>query len=312
MEAVAKPTNVYFENLTPTEGALVIFPCYPGYGMTLGNSLRRVLLSSVSGSAVTKVKFKSVDHEFSTIKGVKEDVIDIILNLKQARFKVHSAEPVKLSVVKKGKGTLKVGDFPKKGEIEAINKDLVLATLTDKDAEIEVEITVERGLGYVPVENREKDKLQLGEIAIDAVYTPLKTVSFKVENVRVGQRTDFDKITLNIKTDGSLSPREAAEAAAKILTEQFSVLEKIEEMPQEARGVTSTGELTAAKDDGSLDSLKLSTRALNALKEGGITTITELTKLTEAKLLALDGFGKTALVEVKEKLAKEKLALTAE
>ena len=197
--------------------------CYPGYGMTLGNAFRRALLSSLPGAAVTSVKIKGVDHEFSTIPHVLEDVIQIILNLKQVRFKLYSDGPVILSLKAKGEKKVKASDIKASSDVEVINKDIHIATLTDKKAEIEIEIEVDRGLGYMPVEQRKKEKLTIGSIAVDAIFSPIKRVNYEIENMRVGDRTDFNRLQIDIETDGSISPEEAFEKAARILVSHFSL-----------------------------------------------------------------------------------------
>ncbi len=203
---------------------------YPGYGVTVGNSLRRVLLSSLPGAAITQMKIKGVQHEFSTIPGVIEDVITIAMNLKQLRFKILTAEPQKAVLKVKGEKEVKGSDFEIPGQLELINKDAHIATLTSKNAEFELEIQVERGLGYVPVESRKKQgKQEIGVISIDAIYTPIVRVNYKVDNMRVGERTDFDRLDIEITTDGTITPEEAFQSAVKTLVDHFSILQGKEE-----------------------------------------------------------------------------------
>ena len=198
---------------------------YPGYGITIGNSLRRVLLSSLPGAAVTQIKIKGVQHEFSTIPGVLEDVITIVMNLKQLRFKIHSDEPQKAVLNIKGEKKIKGSDFKIPTQLELMNKDCQIATLTDKKKELEMEIQVEKGIGYEPVERRKKQKkLEIGVIPIDAIFTPVRRVSYKVENMRVGERTDFDRLKLEIETDGTITPEEAFSQASEVLIKHFSLL----------------------------------------------------------------------------------------
>lgn len=198
---------------------------YPGYGVTIGNSLRRVLLSSLPGAAITQMKIKGVQHEFSTIPGVVEDVIAIAMNLKQLRFKILTAEPQKAFLKVKGEKEVKGSDFEIPGQLELINKDAHIATLTSKNTEFELEIQVERGLGYEPVENRKKQgKQEIGVISIDAIFTPIVRVNYKVDNMRVGERTDFDRLDIEITTDGTITPEEAFQSAAKTLVDHFSIL----------------------------------------------------------------------------------------
>lgn len=218
------PSTIESKKIADDSSQIVIFSCYPGYGTTLGNALRRILLSSLEGAAATAIKIKGVDHEFSTIKNVKEDVIEIILNIKQLRFQVFSDEPVELKLKVKGKKIVTAKEFEKNSLVKVVNADHKIFTLNNKEAEVELKIMVQKGRGYVPVEAREKEKLDIGYIAIDAVYTPVKNVNFKIEHVRVEQMTNYDKLVLNVKTDGSVTPEEAVTAAANILVEHFTLI----------------------------------------------------------------------------------------
>jgi len=200
----------------------------PGYGATIANPLRRVLLSSLEGAAVTAIKIKGVDHEFTAVPGVMEDIIQIILNVKRIRFKLHSEGPVKIILSAKGEKEVTAADIKTTSDAEIINPDQHIATLTDKKAEFEVEFDVERGVGYVPVEQKQKDKLAIGVIAVDAIFSPVRMVNFTVENVRVGQRIDFHKITIDIETDGSIEPEEALRRASEILVKHFETIGSIE------------------------------------------------------------------------------------
>ncbi|MFH1656334.1 MAG: DNA-directed RNA polymerase subunit alpha [Candidatus Nealsonbacteria bacterium] len=199
---------------------------YPGYGVTIGNSMRRVLLSSLEGASVTQVKIKGVNHEFSTISGVLEDVIVIIMNLKQMRFKMYTDEPQKAVLKIKGEKEIKGSDFKIPSQVELINGSCNIATISDKKTEIEMEIKIEKGLGYDPAEQRKrKEKLEIGVMPVDSIFTPVRRVSFKVENMRVGERTDFDRLNLEIETDGTITPEDAFFQSAKILVNHFSLLE---------------------------------------------------------------------------------------
>lgn len=206
------------------ESVLTVEPCYQGYGTTVGNALRRVLLSSLPGAAGYAVKIKGAQHEFTTLKGVKEDVLGLILNIKQLRLKVFTDEPVKLVLKGKGSGVVKAGDIEKDAAVEIINKDLAIAELTEKDAEIDIEIFVNKGRGYLPVEERDKSDLEVGAIAIDSLYSPVVNVGFKVENTRVGEITNYDKLIMNIETDGTITPEEAVDQAVKIISDYFTVV----------------------------------------------------------------------------------------
>lgn len=240
MSNIPLPEQVKVESIGPNRATVTVEPCYPGYGVTIGNALRRVLLSSLQGAAITAVKFNDVPHEFSSLPHVKEDVIDLILNLKQVRLRCFSEEPVTVVVKAKGKRELRAGDLATSAEVEVTNPDLVVATLTDPKAELNMELTVQRGRGYLPVESREKEKLELGTIAVDAIFSPVVSVGMKVDNVRVEQFTNYERVSLTVATDGSLSPEAAVAEAAKVLVGQFSfvagseVLATVEE-PAEAK-----------------------------------------------------------------------------
>ncbi len=236
MEQLLLPSKIHFtKGERPYQGVLTVEPCVPGYGTTLGNALRRILLSSLSGAAVTAVKIKGVDHEFSTLSNVKEDVLEIILNLKTLRLKCFSEHPVKLLLSAKGEKVVTAGDFSKNADVEIMNQALVLATLTDKTAALEMEITVEQGRGYRATEERIKDKLDLGTIAIDALYSPVLNVSYKVEATRLGEKTDYDKLVLTVETDGTLDVLEACRQAITILLNHLRVLEdELKEVTYEA------------------------------------------------------------------------------
>lgn len=230
MEPILLPNKIEIKKgKEPHSAELVLSPCYQGYGTTIGNALRRVLLSSIPGAAVTAIKIKGADHEFSTIPDVKEDVVQVILNLKQLRLRIHTDEPVRLHIHVKGEKKVTAKDIEPNAQVEIINKDLHIAEITGKDAELDMDIFAEQGRGYLTVEERSKSGLEIGTIAIDAVYTPIKNVGFKVEPVRVGQITNFDALTLSIETDGSITPEEAIKQAAKILLEHFNIVETMGE-----------------------------------------------------------------------------------
>lgn len=240
MEPIILPSKIEIKKgKLPNEAVITVEPCYYGYGTTLGNALRRVILSSLPGAAVTAVKIKGVQHEFSTIPHVKEDVIEIILNLKQLRMRVYSAEPVRLILKAKGEREVKAKDIEKSSDVEIVNPDLHIANLTHKNADLEMEIFVSQGRGYVPVEAREKEKLEVGMIAVDSIFTPIKNIGYKVENVRVGDITNYDKLILNIETDGTITPEEALKQAAQILINHFNLFlegpKKEEEVAKEVK-----------------------------------------------------------------------------
>lgn len=225
MEHILLPSKMYFEpGQRPHEGVLVVEPCFHGYGTTLGNALRRVLLSSLPGAAVTAIKIKGVTHEFQSIEHVKEDVLEIILNVKALRLKLHSDQPVKLSLKVEGAKAVTGADIDPNAEVEIVNTDQVICTTTDASSKFEMELTVEKGRGYVPTEEREHESHDLGTIAIDALFSPVRSVGYRVENTRIGDITNYDKLIMNIETDGSLTPEEAVQASAQLLIDHFALL----------------------------------------------------------------------------------------
>lgn len=223
MKHIPLPKKFYAEEIAEGKHAkVVIEPCFPGYGLTLGNALRRTILSSLPGGAVTAVKIKGVKHEFSSLENVPEDVLEIILALKTLRFKVYSEEPAVLKLSAKGKGKVTAADIEKSLDAEVINPEALIANLTDDSAAIEMELTVAKGIGYVPVEEQERGKGEIGNIAVDSIFTPVINVGLSVEATRVGQKTDYDKLVLDITTDGTINPIDAVKKAAEILTNQFN------------------------------------------------------------------------------------------
>ncbi|MBI4438067.1 DNA-directed RNA polymerase subunit alpha [Candidatus Uhrbacteria bacterium] len=225
MENILLPSRIQYEaGSRPHEGILVVEPCFHGYGTTLGNALRRVLLSSLPGAAVTAVKMKGVNHEFQAVKGVKEDALEIILNLKSLRLKCFSDEPVKLTLSVKGAKSVTAADIQPNADVEIVNSDLVIATVTEDGASLEMELTVRRGRGYSPTEERVNEVQELGTIAIDALFSPIRNVGYRVENTRVGEITNYDKLIMTIETDGTVTPQEAVEQSAKLLIDSFALL----------------------------------------------------------------------------------------
>lgn len=225
MENILLPSTIKFEQgARPNEGVLVVEPCFHGYGTTLGNALRRVLLSSLNGASVTAVKIKGVTHEFQAIPNVKEDVLEIILNLKGLRLKCFSEEPVKLTLKVKGAKTVTAADIDANSDVEIVNPEMKIATVTDEGGTFEVELTVGRGRGYVPTEQRTGEANDIGTIAIDSLYSPVRNVGYRVENTRVGEITNYDKLVMTIETDGTITPEEAVKSSAKILIDYFSIL----------------------------------------------------------------------------------------
>jgi len=278
-------------------------PLYPGYGMTLGNSMRRVLLSSLAGSAITGVKIEGVSHEFSTASGVREDVIEIILNLKQVRFSNIHEEPVTISLKKTGKGAVTAGDIKVIAGVEVANPDQVIAHLDNAKSKIEMDLHIEQGRGYAAVESRASEKLPVGMIAIDAIYTPIKRVRYSVENTRVGQMTNLDKLILDVETDGTVSPSNAVEQAAEILVGHFQVIAGHDVVSVGAGGIVTAAEKQEADmAQISIDEVNFSPRTTNALMNNDIKTIKEIMELKQTELKELKGFGQKAYEEVLEKL----------
>ncbi|MFZ2038762.1 MAG: DNA-directed RNA polymerase subunit alpha [Minisyncoccia bacterium] len=291
---------------------------YPGYGHTLGNSLRRIILSSLTGAAITSIKIEGVEHEFSTLAGVKEDIINIILNLKKVRIKMLTDEPQKAQIKIKGIKDVTAGDITVPGQLEILNPEAHIATLTDKNADLSVEITVESGLGYVPKEVIQKDRVEIGTIALDAIFTPIRRVNYEVENMRVGNRTDFNKLRLFLETDGTLTPREALEKSIEIMIKQLKAVvgfieEEVEEIKIENTGATGTKEENKEIDTEFLktriETLDLSSRTINALTGGNIRTIGGLARKKEKDLGELEGLGAKGINEIKDLLAKYNITL---
>ncbi len=291
-------------------GTFVLQPLERGFGVTIGNSFRRVLLSSLPGIAINAVKINGVDHEYSSIKGVKEDVYEIILNFKQVRFKQVEQSSGVIHISKKGNGTLTAADIDSStGEYEVLNTDLIIANLAD-DAELEIELRVGRGRGYVPAEDISFEEEDINLIAIDAIYTPIKSVKFNVENVRVGQRTDYEKLVMDVETDGSVNAKEALTLAGKILKEHIEkfITEKIEEpFTQEEEEVDAEKQRVANLLRTSIEDLNLSVRAYNCLKSANINSIGELVARDEQDLLKFRNFGKKSLTELIEVIEEKNL-----
>lgn len=298
-------------------GVFEIDGLYPGYGHTLGNSLRRIILSSLPGYAITSLKIDGVSHEFSTIEGVKEDVITIILNLKKVRFKVVGDEPQTVHLSVSGMKTVTAGDIKTPGQVEIINKDQHIATLTTKNSALNIEIFLEKGLGYIPKEQLQKDKVEIGTIAVDAAFTPIRRVSYEVEPMRVGNRTDFNKLRISLETDGVISPREALEESIKIMIRQLNAIvgfkEDIlnEDESKEARE-SSTDDKSDNKDDilkTKVEDLNLSVRTAKSLDAASIRTIGGLVRKSEKDLLELAGLGEKGVQEIKRALSNYGLTL---
>jgi DNA-directed RNA polymerase subunit alpha len=306
MEKIPLPNKISFEELGHNKYQVVMEPLYPGYGMTIGNSLRRILLSSLPGAAVTAVKIKGVDHEFSTVPNVKEDVIEIILNLKQLRMKVHGEVPARLELKAKGEKVVTAADFKKNADVEIVNPELHIATLDNKSADFEMEVVINTGRGYVPVEQRENEKLEIGMIAVDAIYTPVRLVNYEVKSVRVGQITNFDQLTMTIETDGTIDGKDAIDMSSRILLEHFALFAK-ENLDAPAPAIpaldTAADEGVKTPEEDDLKSLGLSNRSFNALLKNNITKISQLQSLTSDQLNNMEGLGAKSVEEIEKILS---------
>ncbi len=289
-------------NKENTYGKFVIEPLERGYGITLGNSLRRILLSSLPGTAITAVKIEGILHEFSTIPGIVEDTIEVILHLKELSMTIHSDEPQTLIIEKEGEGEIRAGDIKAPADVEILNPDLYIATM-DKGNKLYMEMTASVGRGYVPAVKNKEPNQPLGVIPVDSIFTPIRRINYKVEDTRVGQHTDYDKLTLEVWTDGSIKSDEAISLGAKILNKHLSLFVNLTEKVDEV-------EITTEKDedererilDMTIEELDLSVRSYNCLKRAGINTVGELINKTEEDMMKVRNLGKKSLEEVQHKL----------
>ncbi|MBR5968995.1 MAG: DNA-directed RNA polymerase subunit alpha [Lachnospiraceae bacterium] len=295
-------------------GRFVVEPLERGYGTTLGNSLRRIMLSSLPGCAVSQVKIEGVQHEFTSIPGVKEDVTEIILNIKDLaiRNNASSQEPKVAYVDFSGEGVVHASDIKVDSDLEIMNPDLVIATLSGKSAKLRMELTITAGRGYVGADRNKTDDMAIGVIAIDSIYTPVDRVNIMVEDTRVGQVTDFDKLTMDVHTNGSLSPDEAVSLAAKVLSEHLSLFIDLSENAKTAEVMIEKESNEKEKAlEMSIDELELSVRSFNCLKRAGINTVEELTSKTSEDMMKVRNLGRKSLEEVLEKLKELGLSLRA-
>ena len=296
-------------------GVFAIEPLDRGFGYTFGNSLRRVLLSSLEGAAVTAVKIEGVAHEFTTLPGVREDVTDLILNLKGLVCRLHGESPeIEVHVSKKGPGTVTAADIEAPADLEILNPDLVIAHLADK-GKLEMTLTIGRGRGYVPAELNRGPETSIGVIPIDSIFSPVRRVAYQVEAARVGQRTDYDKLVLDVTTDGSLAPKDAIAQAAEILIRQLAIftdLDRIEGIGEAAAEATIEVATSHGMENFPIEELELGVRSYNCLKRVGIETIGDLTSKTENELAAIPNFGRKSIEEVRETLAAHGLTLRGE
>lgn len=305
------------------KGTYEIDNLYPGYGHTLGNSLRRIILSSLPGSAITSVKIDGVLHEFSTIEGIKEDVVTILLNLKKVRIQMLTDEPQTLTLDIKGPNTVTAGNIKTPSQVIVLNPEQQIAEITEKKGELSVEIIVERGLGYVAKEVLQKDKVDIGIIALDAIFTPIRRVNYEVENMRVGDRTDFNRLRLFIETDGTITAHDALEKSIEIMINQLKAIvgfkeEEIEPVVKEVEKETEKKEEKEIEEKEEIDteflktrveSLNLSARNLNALINANIRTVGGLARKKERDILEIDGLGKKGLQEIKRVLGNYGITL---
>lgn len=303
---IHNPALANIDETSTTSATFSIEPLHAGYGNTLGNSLRRVLLSSIEGAAIVAFRIEGASHEFATVEGVKEDVVDIMLNLKNIRVKVHSDQPVELRLEKKGAGVITAGDIKTTADVEIIDPTQIIATVDDPKKAIVMDLVVEAGRGYRTIEESSESRLHSDMIALDAVFSPVLRVRYKVASTRVGQETNLDKLDISVETDGSISPREAFEEAAAILVNQYTALAgstTVEAAP--ALGQTPEDEISELNT--SIEELGLTARTANALINNEIRTVHDLVTLSEQDLRELKGFGSKALDEVKDKLAELEL-----
>lgn len=309
----SKPRIVKEEEFS---GVYEIDGLFPGYGHTLGNSLRRIILSSLPGAAVTQVKIDGVEHEFSAMDGVREDVITMLLNIKRLRLKLHGDEPQKVTLKASGAGVVTAKDIEAPSQVEILNPDQVIAELTAKSAKLEIEMTVEHGLGYVAREVHQKDKVEIGTIALDAVFTPIRRANYEVENMRVGDRTDYNRLRVTLETDGTMTPREALEDAIEIMIHQLKAIIGFQEevVPESETPEPEAVEADSTPDPDVLktriETLDLSTRTQNALEEASIRTLGGLVRKKKDDILALDGLGPKGVEEIEEVLSSMKLSLS--
>jgi DNA-directed RNA polymerase subunit alpha len=306
--------RITHEEVNEDRGVFSIEPLDRGFGYTFGNSLRRVLLSSLEGAAVTSVKIEGVAHEFTTLKGVREDVTDILLNLKNLTCRLHGESPeIEVRLDKKGPGPVTAADIEAPADLEILNPDLEIANLSDR-GRLEIIVTIGRGRGYVPAELNRGPEHTIGVIPLDSIFSPVRRVSYEVEAARVGQRTDYDKLTLDVTTDGSVSPRDSIAEAAEILIRQLAIFTDLDRI--EGFGEAGEAEAEAPQAHGMenfpIEELELGVRSYNCLKRVGIETIGDLVSKTEGELAAIPNFGKKSIEEVRETLAAHGLNLRDE
>jgi DNA-directed RNA polymerase subunit alpha len=315
---IALPSKPKIVSEEGQRGVYEIEGLYPGYGHTLGNSLRRIILSSLPGAAITNIKIKGVSHEFSAVPGIKEDVITMLLNIKKIRISLDSDEAQIIRIKLKDIKDVTAGDIEVPSQVTVMNKDLHLFTVTDKNADIDIEMTVERGLGYVPKELLHRDRVEVGSIALDAIFTPIRRVFYEIENMRVGDRTDFNRLRITIETDGTITPKRALERSIETMIAQLkAIIGFKEELVAEETPAVAPSAPADAIDSGDMEdflktrieSLDLSARTANALETAGIRTVGGLARKKEEDILALEGLGEKGLQEVKRILGEKGIIL---
>ena len=306
---VALPSKPRIVSEERFQGVYEIDGLFPGYGHTLGNSLRRIALSSLPGAAITQVKITNAAHEFDTIAGIKEDVITMLLNIKRIRIASHTDEPITISLKKKGAGIVTAGDIDAPSQVDILSSEQVIGEITTKTGELEIEFTVEKGLGYVPREIHQRDKVEVGTIALDAVFTPIRRANYEVENMRVGDRTDYNRLRFMIETDGTMTPKEALEQSIEVMIHQLKSIIGFQEPEQESveapeviEEVAPDAEIDPDVLKTRIETLDLSARTLAALEEANIRTVGGLVRKKKDDILALEGIGPKGVDEIVELL----------
>jgi DNA-directed RNA polymerase subunit alpha len=325
MFSISLPKSPIYKESDDHSGQLIIEECFPRYGATIGNSLRRVLLSSLEGNAIVSIKIKGITHEFSALDGVIEDVVQIILNLKSVRFRMDDIEEATVFLKMKGKKDITAKSIECSSDIKVVTPNIHIATITNAATTLDIEIKVKKGMGYVPVEQQETDK-EIGTIMVDAIYNPVKRVNFTVENMRVGKRTDYEKVILDIVTDGSMTPEEAYHKSVAILLKQFSAIttieeeEIVEEVVQEVdveekditEKVVEKKSEKAEEKVVTIEDLKLPARTASVLEDNKITSVSQIEEMTETNLLDLDGMGEKGVKEIRKAIGGLGIILKAE
>jgi len=325
MFSIPLPKSPIYKETDDRSGQLIIEECFPRYGATIGNSLRRVLLSSLEGNAIVSIKIKGITHEFSALDGIIEDVVQIILNLKSVRFQMDDVDEATVFLKMKGKKDIIAKNIKCSSEVKVVTPDVHIATITNASTTLDMEIKVKKGMGYVPVEQQETDK-EIGTIMVDAIYNPVKRVNFTVENMRVGKRTDYEKVILDIVTDGSMTPEEAYHKSVAILLKQFGAIttieegeEIVEEIVEEVKVEDEISEKDLKKKEKeeaekklTIEDLKLPARTASVLEDNKINTVAQIEKLTETNLLDLDGMGAKGVKEIRKAIGGLGIILKAE